>query len=164
MSENAGMQVTRVGRAGQPPRSELTELGEKECWKLLRAHDLGRLAIVVDGAPLIFPINYAAHAGAILFQTSPGLKLTRGPGSRSAFEIDGYDSRSATGWSVVVTGVLQDISDAADHVAVELRAVAVWPMAPGLRTHRLALYVDEVSGRRFNGGAMVPPVPFGTRA
>ena len=54
--------------------------------------------------------------------------------------------------------------EAADHVAGELRAVAVWPMAPGLRKHRLALYVDEVSGRRFNLGAMVPPVPFGTRA
>lgn len=164
MGDNAGTQVTRAGRAGQPPRSELAALSEEECWDLLRGHDLGRLAIVVGEAPLIFPINYAAHAGALVFQTAPGTKLDRGPGSCAAFEIDGYDERSAAGWSVLASGVLQDISDAVDHFAVELRAIAVWPMAPGLRASRLALYVDVVSGRRFSGNAAVLPFPFVSRA
>lgn len=164
MPEKPETRETRTVPAGPPAGRGLTELSEKECWDLLGAHDLGRLAIVAGEAPLIFPINYTAHDGAVLFQTAPGSKLTHGPGSRAAFEIDGYDGRSACGWSVVATGVLQDISDATDQVAMTLRSVPVWPMAPGPRSHRLALYVETVSGRRFDGGRLVPPAPFGAGA
>ena len=74
-----------------------------ECRKLLASDDVGRLVVVHDGTPFVFPVNYALDEGAIVFRTAPGTKLTPGPGAR-------WPSRSArstsprTGWSVVVTG------------------------------------------------------------
>ena len=69
--------------------SELRSLSEAECWKLLAAHNLGRLAIVVDGWPEVFPVNYASEEGSIVFRTASGTKLAHGPASRACFEIDG---------------------------------------------------------------------------
>ena len=38
---------------------ELDEIPESECWEILKRHRLGRIAVVVDGQPEIFPVNYA---------------------------------------------------------------------------------------------------------
>ena len=67
---------------------ELEELSESECLRLLRRHSLGRIALVVDEKPQIFPINYALQDRIIVFRTAPGTKLSYAPSSNVAFEID----------------------------------------------------------------------------
>ena len=52
-------------------------LSEEECWRLLMSNDLGRLAIVVDGWPEVFPVNYPSQVGSIVFRTAAGTKLER---------------------------------------------------------------------------------------
>jgi nitroimidazol reductase NimA-like FMN-containing flavoprotein (pyridoxamine 5'-phosphate oxidase superfamily) len=131
-------------------------LPEDECWSLLRNHNVGRLAIVVEGRPRIFPVNYAAGDGALVFRTEPGSKLKHGPGSAACFEIDEYDHGGSTAWSVMVVGVLDDITVADDVRSRGLRRLPVEPVAPGPRLHWLALNAEEVSGRRFRGGWIVP--------
>ena len=39
--------------------AELEEIQEWECLEILARRDLGRIAIVVEGQPQIFPVNYA---------------------------------------------------------------------------------------------------------
>jgi nitroimidazol reductase NimA-like FMN-containing flavoprotein (pyridoxamine 5'-phosphate oxidase superfamily) len=45
--------------------TDLEEIPEDECLQLLERHDLGRIAIVVDGQPLIFPVNYSASRNTL---------------------------------------------------------------------------------------------------
>ena len=53
----------------------LEELSEPECLELLAQQTLGRVAIVVDGRPQIFPVNYAMYGDVIVLRTAPGTKL-----------------------------------------------------------------------------------------
>jgi nitroimidazol reductase NimA-like FMN-containing flavoprotein (pyridoxamine 5'-phosphate oxidase superfamily) len=147
----------RLGRAGLTPASvNALTLSDDDCWSLLRTHNLGRLAIVIEGRPRILPMNYAAAADAVVFRTEPGAKLQYGPGSAACFEIDDYDPGTSMAWSVMVVGLLKDITDASDERSRSLRRLAVEPVAPGQKLHWLALNADEVSGRSFRGGWIVP--------
>jgi nitroimidazol reductase NimA-like FMN-containing flavoprotein (pyridoxamine 5'-phosphate oxidase superfamily) len=146
-----------LGPAGfAPATANLLSLSDKECWSLLRNHNLGRLAIVVEGRPRIFPVNYAAAEEVVVFRTEPGAKLQHGSGSAACFEIDDYDEHTSMAWSVMVVGRLEDITDANDERSRGLRRLPVEPAAPGTRLHWLALRVEEVSGRSFRGGWIVP--------
>ena len=67
-------------------------LSDAECVKLLRSHDLGRIAVVDrEVQPLIFPINYFFDEGVVVFRTAPGTKLALAPGAHVGFEIDSWD-------------------------------------------------------------------------
>ena len=67
MTKEDESDVPTLGRAGFTPASPtVATLSEEDCWGLLRSHNLGRLAIVVDGRPRIFPMNYAAGKDAVL--------------------------------------------------------------------------------------------------
>jgi nitroimidazol reductase NimA-like FMN-containing flavoprotein (pyridoxamine 5'-phosphate oxidase superfamily) len=49
---------------------ELEVLGEAECRALLAANRVGRIAIVVDNQPAIFPVNYVFDDHSIVFHTN----------------------------------------------------------------------------------------------
>jgi nitroimidazol reductase NimA-like FMN-containing flavoprotein (pyridoxamine 5'-phosphate oxidase superfamily) len=139
-----------------PASANVLTLSDEDCWALLRTHKLGRLAIVIEGRPRIFPVNYASGADAVVFRTEPGAKLQHGPGAAACFEIDDFDQATGIAWSVMAVGVLKDITDASDERSRSLRNVAVDPVAPGQKLHCLALNADEVSGRSFRSGWVVP--------
>jgi nitroimidazol reductase NimA-like FMN-containing flavoprotein (pyridoxamine 5'-phosphate oxidase superfamily) len=141
-------------------RPALRPLPESECWKLLHSGDLGRIALVVEEWPQVFPVTYAVGDRALVFRSAPGAKASYGPGSRACFEIDGWDDRSGVGWSVMLLGVLRDITDRIDEQAVELRQLSLHPAAPGVRARVLALHLSRISGRRFGGPGMIRPLPF----
>lgn len=128
---------------------ELEVLSESDCIALLKKRNLGRIAIVVDGKPEIFPVNYAFEESAVVFRTASGLKLERGPYTAAAFEVDDVDPKSGVAWSVVVHGTVHDISEASDTLAERLRGLVVKPGAPGPRTSWMAIYADRITGRRF---------------
>src|SRR5947208_12254757 len=90
------------------PNCDLEVISEAECLQLLERHQLGRIAFVVDGQPLIFPVNYALSHRIVTFRTAHGTKLAHAPGSNVAFEIDEYESSMHVGWSVLVQGVAID--------------------------------------------------------
>jgi nitroimidazol reductase NimA-like FMN-containing flavoprotein (pyridoxamine 5'-phosphate oxidase superfamily) len=132
-----------------PKSEELELLSEDECKRLLQSEKLGRVAFVVDGRPQIFPVNYAFDDGVVVFRTSPGLKLERGPYGYAAFEVDQIDSGKGVAWSVVVQGTAQDISETIDSRSERLRHLVVEPVAPGDRHDWMGIYADHITGRRF---------------
>ena len=125
------------------------EIGEEECLEILGRHSLGRVAIVVDGQPQIFPVNYAINGRTLAIRTAAGSKLSHAPNSKVAFEIDEYDSSAGVGWSVMVQGVAVDATDAFDDVSWAARGVAPRPLAPGAKPYRIAIEPTKITGRRF---------------
>lgn len=119
-----------------------------ECWELLADDTLGRLALVVDGHPEIFPVNYALDRRSIVFRTSGGTKLWGAMTERpAALEIDGYDPRTEEAWSVVVRGGTREIADQAEKDAVD--ALRLEPWQPGKKEHYIRLDPRALTGRRF---------------
>ncbi len=122
-----------------------------ECVALLAADEIGRLAVIDGGRPLIFPVNYALDGEEIVVRTAPGTKLEQGPRAPACFEIDGFDRSARTGWSVVVTGRLEELT-AYNGAAFERAAeLAIHPWAHGERDHLLRLLPASITGRRIRG-------------
>lgn len=99
------------------PQGAVIELSELSCWHLLREVSFGRLAVVVDGRPDVFPIDFAVEERTILFRTAEGSKL-RGltADSHVALEADSRDEQAV--WSVVVRGEAAPV----DHERTAARA------------------------------------------
>lgn len=124
----------------------ITVLDEAECWRLLGAAELGRLAVAAAGEVDIFPINYVVSEGVLYFRTAPGdklLELTVNP--TVAFEIDGYDESSA--FSVVLKGIAERIES--QTLADELERLPLNPWAPNPKYRWVRIVPTSVSGRSF---------------
>ena len=128
---------------------ELEEIPEAESLQILGQHSLGRVAVVVEGRPQIFPVNYGVRDRMVVFRTAAGTKLSHAPGTHVAFEIDGYDESAGAGWSVVVQGLARDVTSAGDDFAWTARGVPAYPLAPGTKSHRVAIEGSTITGRRF---------------
>lgn len=122
---------------------------DADCAKLLRANQLGRIALVdQQGRPQIFPVNYFFDEGIVVFRTDPGTKLDLAPGAHVAFEIDGWDQESSTGWSVVAKGISHELGNPSDALAQRIHFWPVKPVVAGARDHWIGIWVNEISGRR----------------
>jgi len=125
-------------------------IGADECRRLLGAEGVGRLAMVVSGRPLVFPVNYALDGEAIVFRTAPGTKLHAISRSLVTFEVDGWSPSSQSAWSVVVEGLAQEITSAeAPSLRERLARLPVYPLAAGERHHYVRITPARVSGRCF---------------
>lgn len=128
----------------------MLELSRKECLRLLASHQFGRLAVTMgDGPPVIRPVNYLfdARSQSVVFRTAPGSKfhaLIRA--ADAAFEIDGIDEGSRTGWSVIVSGVTDEVTNANEIRRLDRLGLAPW--APGPKRHWMDIRAWTVSGRR----------------
>lgn len=134
------------------PEPVVEELSTPECWRLLENDGVGRLATaVIDPvtgavAPDIFPVDFHAHDGAILFRTGPGSKLidlTEQPAV--AFQTDGH--RGRTYWSVVAHGRAHRLgfdSDIEESGILDLQATH-----PTEKWNYVRIEVESITGIRF---------------
>lgn len=123
------------------------ELAKSECFELLAQEHLGRVAIVDDRGPVVFPVNFVLDRHMVVFRTDAGTKLDAAcRGSRVAFEIDGTDAATHTGWSVVVRGEAVQVTDPAE--VARLRKLPLDPWAPGAKTHYVRVLPAVLTGRR----------------
>lgn len=124
----------------------VTVLSEDECWYLLASRTLGRLVTVVAGQPEIFPVNFVVQRPTVLFRTAEGRKLLSSVmDERVAFEADDHDF--AGGWSVVVKGRADVMSDSADLERAERAQLLSW--VPTDKEHYVRIAAAEITGRRF---------------
>jgi len=124
------------------------DLSVDECLELLRSHQFGRIAVIIDGNPIVFPVNYGIDGDAVVFRTAPGTKLSGAAMGRVAFEIDGTDESARSGWSVIVQGVGSEITGALDHRSEQLRHLDVQPWVPGEQARWVEILPKSVTGRR----------------
>ena len=130
------------------PRSGLERIDRDECLRLLAADSIGRLAVIVGGAPVVFPVNYAMDGEAIVIRTDPGAKLDAVGRSTASFEIDRFDRDARTGWSVVVMGRCEEVTRYDASTLERVQALPVDPWAGGDKAHWVRLACEHVTGRR----------------
>lgn len=81
---------------------------------------VGRLAVIVDGHPEIFPVNFVIERRSIVFRTAAGTMLWESAKDEpAAFEIDGYEPATEEAWSVVARGGTAFLDDMNDQSAAD---------------------------------------------
>jgi uncharacterized protein len=133
------------------PRGEgrWRELAKSECFDRLTEAPLGRIAVVDDLGPAIFPVNFVFDRSMVVFRTDEGSKLDAAcRGSRVAFEVDGIDLATRTGWSVLVRGEAVEVTNPAE--VQRLADVAPQPWAPGAKAHFVRILPAAVTGRQIS--------------
>lgn len=126
----------------------LEEIPLEECVELLTRTPVGRVGGVAHGKPFVFPVNYLLDGDKVVFRTGPGTKLDGSGFGRVAFEIDGVDEETKTGWSVIVQGVAAEINEMLDQHSERLRQLDLSPWVAGEKTHWVAIDAESVTGRR----------------
>jgi len=130
--------------------TEMLELSREECLKLLAANSFGRLAVNAGvGPPIVRPVNYAFDrpSQSVVFRTAPGSKLHALLRSTdAAFEIDGVDERTRTGWSVIIRGTTEEVTQASELRRLDALGLDAW--APGEKPHWVQIRAWTVSGRQ----------------
>ena len=138
--------------AAMVPGSNTVEvLDEEESLALLGSAEVGRVGVVVDGQPLIFPVNHVLEGRSIVMRTDSTRILSGASLARVAFEADGFDAGARSGWTVLVEGIGNDVTEALDTTSERLQAVPVAPWAPGPKARLLRIDVRTITGRRFAG-------------
>lgn len=128
------------------PPIEMEKLTETECLDLLRTQPIGRIVFTEHAMPAIRPVNFLLDSSDVIIRTAPDAWLRRLGGSIVAFEVDEIDVETRTGWSVVVLGKAEVVTD--------IDALVRWsepshrPWAPGKRDRYLRVRAAEITGRR----------------
>jgi nitroimidazol reductase NimA-like FMN-containing flavoprotein (pyridoxamine 5'-phosphate oxidase superfamily) len=126
----------------------MEELSEDECNELLAGQQVGRIAVVVDGRPEIFPVNFRIDGSTVVFRTDVGAKMRGAVLAKVAFEIDHLDEDRHLGWTVMVQGTGLDMTDTIDARSEELRQLPVVPWAPGEKAYWVKIVASVTTGRR----------------
>jgi nitroimidazol reductase NimA-like FMN-containing flavoprotein (pyridoxamine 5'-phosphate oxidase superfamily) len=128
-------------------RTGIEVIDREECLQLLRSTDIGRIAVVEAGHPVIFPVNYAMDGELIVFRTAEGTKLDAAVrGGPVAFEIDDPDRHTRTAWSVVVTGWSRLATTPSQ--AERFEALGLRPWSSHQKDNWVVVHPERISGRR----------------
>ncbi|MEV7013384.1 pyridoxamine 5'-phosphate oxidase family protein [Streptosporangium sp. NPDC051022] len=141
------------GRGRPAARPSLEKLDPAECLRLISPGGVGRVAFNEPEGPVVLPVNYAVHEGAVVFRTAFGGPLderlrtgVQGVEFKVAFEVDRIDDASREGWSVLIRGGAHHV--ATEDEQAEARSSGVQPWAGGERELYVTILPTEISGRR----------------
>jgi nitroimidazol reductase NimA-like FMN-containing flavoprotein (pyridoxamine 5'-phosphate oxidase superfamily) len=121
----------------------------EECLDRLRSTPVGRIAFVERGGPVILPVNHGIDGTDVVFRTTLGSKLQVAEDHGTvAFEVDGIDTRTHRGWSVLVKGVARPVYEADTIERYEALHVSSWAGIDPAEAVWIRLRPDEVTGRQ----------------
>src|SRR5262245_24501300 len=123
----------------------LERLTRAECRRLLPGAPVGRLAVPTPHFPTLDPVSFAIVEGDLVVAVRTGSAgEALAAGTVVTFEADVLDQVRRRGWSVVVSGPVEELDD---DVAVLVRPLlGPWPVVDGDRL--LLIRSDRVSGTR----------------
>lgn len=133
----------------KPPRAgELIALERDVCVEHLEQAPYVRIGFVVDGEPMVLPVNHLVYQGAIYFRTAPGSKLgSAAAGHTVVIEADEGDEQRRIGWSVVAKGRASIVLDDAEIEALLAQPFEPWAL-PDTRSFWIRVDVQDIEGRR----------------
>lgn len=121
----------------------------EECMEFLEQAQFGRIAHCAGDRVEIIPVNYAFFEGAVVIRTDFGDRLDQlAAGPPASFQVDAIDHDARTGWSVVVQGTTEEVSDPGE--LARLRELDLEPWAPGDRDHFVRVLPSRITGRRLH--------------
>ncbi|KJS59494.1 helix-turn-helix domain-containing protein [Streptomyces rubellomurinus] len=146
-----GRQDAPPGQSGPGPRPRLLDLTEAECWDLVGTHGVGRIALPVRPAPVVYPVNYVVDQGSFAYRTGEGAGTAPAEGAALSFQVDHIDEYLGRGWSVLALGSAHYVDDPEDLSRLSgLPGAAPW--AGGDRPRWVRVRPDEITGRRLVTG------------
>ena len=121
------------------------------CLQLLATVPVGRVSFFADGEIVVLPVNHVVDGQDPVFCTTRGSKLSAAEGQDLvAFEADGYDERTQSGWSVLVNGRAQAVYEDAE--IQRLNHLGLHPWATGAdRPFWIRIRPTSISGRQTPG-------------
>ena len=122
-------------------------LNERECIERLRQHSLGRLGVVVNQYPMIFPVNYSMDGNLVTFRTAADTKFNAAHYANVTFEIDEVDPGRRQGWSVQVMGAVHVPEIGAQSEMLRMQDLHIEPLAPGDKDVWVQIVPDRITGR-----------------
>ncbi|QRP50943.1 pyridoxamine 5'-phosphate oxidase family protein [Amycolatopsis sp. FDAARGOS 1241] len=127
--------------------TELRPLTPRECIDLLSTQPVGRLVFSENAVPAIRPVNFLVHEGNIIVRCSRTGSIAKLVDEVVAFEVDSIDPVNRTGWSVVVLGKANSITEIDELVTLAEPRHRPWP--GGERSHFLRIPMETINGRMF---------------
>lgn len=126
----------------------LEVLDNATCMRLLDLTPVGRVAYVIAGEPVIWPVNHVRVGLGVAFRTATGTTLEAAQRRATmAFQVDGYDDETRTGYSVLVRG-RSDVEVDEEELA-RLEGLQLQPWADEqARDNWVRIHPSEISGRR----------------
>ena len=125
-------------------------LTRDECLAHLGKVSVGRLGVTIRALPVILPVNFAVHEGQVVLRSVAGSKLDAATaGAVVAFEADDHAPDGAWGWSVLVQGVAQEVTDPAEVAVLRSLRITPWAYPDGQADRFLRIDTEIISGRRF---------------
>jgi nitroimidazol reductase NimA-like FMN-containing flavoprotein (pyridoxamine 5'-phosphate oxidase superfamily) len=126
-------------------RNGLEVLDHDQCIELLTTASFGRIGLLVDGLPVVLPVNFRMADDQVIIRTVRGTKLAAATRNAVvAFEVDEFDPQTEQGWSVMIRGIGRELLEP-DHFAA-IRNTPAWLGEGDARFVTISL--DIVSGRR----------------
>jgi uncharacterized protein len=123
----------------------LERLTRAECRLLLPGATVGRLAVPTPNFPTVEPVSFAVVDGEVVVAARADSAADAVPaGTVLSFEADVLDNAQQGGWSVVVTGPVEELDD--DIVAVVRPQLGPWPAADNDRL--LLIRSERITGQR----------------
>jgi nitroimidazol reductase NimA-like FMN-containing flavoprotein (pyridoxamine 5'-phosphate oxidase superfamily) len=134
-------------------RNGLEVLEREACLRLLDSVTLGRIGVSSGALPCVLPVNFRLVDDQVVFRTGIGTKLDAATQHAVvAFEVDQMDPITHEGWSVMVTGVAREVTDAEELERLQSDRIPRWaPMGDG---RVVAVSTDLVTGRRIVAGLL----------
>ena len=128
---------------------KLEVLTTEECLARLGQAEVGRVGVCIGGIPEIFPVNFSLLDEAIVFRTGEGTKLHAATRHHVlAFEVDDFDDEVRHGWSVLVIGPSDEITDPTEVSAARNLLSGTW--VPAERYHVLRIDPERMTGRQIS--------------
>ncbi|HEX5365136.1 MAG TPA: pyridoxamine 5'-phosphate oxidase family protein [Acidimicrobiales bacterium] len=145
---------------GTDRRTWIEHLSPAVCWQLMASTPVGRVGVLHDGGPEIYPVNHVVDGHSIVFRTDPGGKLHalhRSPAV--CFQVDAVDPATETGWSVLLKGTGTEVADQASLERFAQLDLRYWELGP--KEHWVRIVPFEVTGRRLWAAPARTSVPGG---
>jgi len=128
------------------------ELERDQCLELFGRAPIARVVLSIKCLPVALPVNVALMGEDVIFSTDSGSKLTAAvEGQVVSVEADDVDFMYRTGWSVLITGVAELVSEP---MAVEWARSRLQAWAPGSHPFLVKVPSTLISGRRLMWDAL----------
>lgn len=131
------------------PNIQIETLTATQCIELISQESIGRVGVTVGALPVILPVRYALVGGSIIFRALLGSKLASATNHTVvAFEVDASDADGISGWSVLVQGMADEVTDPTERDTALAAPVAAWSV-DGRLDRVVRVDPQLLSGRRF---------------
>jgi uncharacterized protein len=127
-------------------RDGLEVLDRNECLRLIDGTGLGRIAVTSGALPLVLPVPYLMDGETIVVETGRGTALEFATaGAVVGFEVDNLHENGHSGWTVMITGVAEEVRDSADLERLRQQCPKEWVRGD---ERLIRISCELVSGRR----------------